>query len=498
MHCGPLLSSWEAPRPVGINRVFTSMTRRFGRATLVMALALAVISPGTSHAADGRQPGALLDPSFGARGLLRLSAEPSFTAKGLAAARHGTLLVSGGSGVQVLDSGGGAGRAFGRVGSLRLSAAKGMEFSLSDFVVDPRGRLLVVGDSLFPESENPSPLLENGQRAFVPSAVRILRFLPGGGLDRSFGQGGVVETDLDLAPPLDTDGNPLGPHPVVQATGIAVDPQGRIVVTGDAVARLGETCEHDSFAAASVAAGLVARFTNGGALDSSFGKDGLLWGHSLNENPLGAESIGDPVVGPRGEITYLSTGAYACEPGRSRLGVGQLTPNGQPRMAFGAAGAIAGPFNALARGPHGTVLALAEVPRSEKEDVKARLIRIAASGKLDGSFGKRGQTRVRLGPSFGTMLDSLAIDRRGRTLIGGTVDARKGRSIVLMRVSSHGKWEKDLGPRGRIATPVRQLAQFGSSDLFFDSRGRLITVHQYADELKGRSGLVVARYLLRD
>lgn len=470
---------------------------RLGRATLGMALALALFFPCASRGASGRQPGALLDPSFGTRGLLRLSAEPSFTAEGLAT-RHGALLVSGGSGVQVLNSRGDAGRAFGRVGSLRLPPARGKEFSLSDFVVDPRGRLVVVGDALFPESENPSPLLENGQRAFVPSAVRILRFLPGGGLDRSFGRGGVVETDLGLAPPLDTDGKPLGPHPVVQGTGVAVDPRGRIVVTGDAVVRLGETCEHDSFAAAGVAAGLVARFTNGGALDPGFGNSGLAWGHSLSENPLGAEVIGDPVVGPGGGITYLSTGAYSCEPKRSQIGVGQLTPNGQPRMAFGIAGAIAGPFNALAGGPHGTVLALAEEPRSEKEDVKSRLIKIAASGKLDGTFGTDGQARVRLGPSFGTRLDSLAVDRRGRALIGGTIGGRKGRSIVLMRLSAHGEWEKDFGPRGRIATPVRQLAQFGSSDLFFDSRGRLVTVHQYADELKGLSGLVVARYLLRN
>ncbi|MBA3866137.1 MAG: hypothetical protein H0X42_07305 [Solirubrobacterales bacterium] len=398
--------------------------------------------------------------------------------------------------MQVVNSQGGVGEAFGGAGSLTLPPAAGDKFELGDFTIDPHGRLLVVGTSLFPESENPSPFLENGSRAFRPRVLRILRFLPGGHLDPTFGQGGVVETDLGLPPPLGTDGEPLGTHPSVYATGLAVDPQGEIVVTGGAVVRLGESCEHDSFAPVAVSAGFVARLTGSGAPDPGFGDDGLVGGRDLGENPLGAETIGDPVVGPGGGITYLSSGAYVCERGRSHLGVAQLTPNGRTRKAFGKRGAIVGRFKALVAGSHGSVFALAEEPRHEKDPVKARLLRIAPNGGLDRTFGQHGQTTVKLGPSFATTLDSLAVDGRGRILVGGTLGSPEGRSIVLLRVSARGGWETNFGPHGRVATRVRHLARFGSSDLFFDPKNRLVTVHQYAEALRGRSGLVVARYLL--
>ena len=472
------------------------MMGRFGRAALAMAVVLSLLPPGASEALGGVGPRAVLDPSFGNEGVLRLFSESSFTAYG-AASQRGDLLVSGGSGIQVLNGHGDAGKAFGG-GSRTLPPVRGGGFELGTFTIDPHGRLVVIGTSLFPESENPSPFLENGARAFRPRVLRILRFLPGGHLDPTFGQGGVVETDLGLPPPVDAEGKPLGTHPAVYATGVAVDSQSRIVVTGGDVVRLGESCEHDSFAAVGVAAGFVARLTGSGLPDASFGTNGLVGGHDLGENPLGAETIVDPVVAPNGGITYRSSGAYICERDRSHLGVAQLTPDGQTRMAFGNRGAIVGRFKALARGSHGTVFALAEEPRHEKDPVRARVLRIEPDGRLDRSFGRDGQATVKLGPSFGTTLDSLVVDGQGRALVGGTLARPEGRSIVLLRVSARGRWDKNFGPHGRVATRVRHLARFGSSDLFFDSKNRLVTVHQYLDERKSRSGLVVTRYVLRN
>jgi uncharacterized delta-60 repeat protein len=475
-------------------------------ALLAIALGLALLGPGAAQAlaanradpagrAASPQPGAVLDPSFGERGVVRLPSESSFTALGTST-QSGTLLVSGGSGVQLLNDLGGAGEAFGSTGSPTLPPATGDEFQLAGFTVDQQGRLLVVGASLFPESENPSPFLEDGARAFRPGVLRMLRFLPDGEIDPSFGQGGVVETSLGLPPPRGTAGKRLGSHPSLGPTGVTVDAQGRIIVTGAAVVRLGEACEHDSFAAAAVSAGFIARFTENGAPDVGFGRDGLFGGRALSENPLGAEGIGEPVVSKGGRITYLSTGAYACERGRSHLGVAQLTPDGRTRAEFGEKGAIVGTYRAVAGEPDGSVFALADVPRRrEKENFKARLIRVAPDGNPDRAFGKGGRATVTLGPGFSTTLDSLAIDGKGRVVIGGTLGNPEGRAIVLLRVSTRGKWEKDFGPQGRVVTRERQLTQFGSSDLFFDPEGRLVTLHQYA-EAKGHFGLVVARYLL--
>ena len=470
------------------------MRRHIGQAFLSVTFGLFLIASGSAMAAERAAPGAVLDPSFGDRGLVRLSDESAFSARGLKAG--GNLLVSGGSHIQVLNGRGSTGRAFGADGSLRLPTDGG-RFEFGDFTIDPQGRLLVVGTVFVPESENPSPYLENGARAFRPGLLRILRFLPNGHLDPAFGRGGVVETDLGLPPPVGSGGDTLGTQPAIETTGVTVGPQGLIVVTGGAVSRLGETCEHDSFAEAAVAAGYVARFTSSGLPDSTFGAAGLVGGHDLGENSLGAEKIGDPVVDPRGGITYRSLGAYVCERSRSHLGIGQLTADGDPRESFGRNGAIVGRFLDLAEGSHGAVLALAEEPRHEKDPVRARLLQVAPNGRLDRSFGKGGRATVELAPSLGTTLNSLAVEDGGEILIGGTLETGAKRSIVLLRVSSQGRWDKSFGPHGRVATPVAQLTRFGSSDLFFDARNRLVTVHQHSEERHRGPGLIIARYLLR-
>jgi hypothetical protein len=54
----------------------------------------------------------------------------------------------------------------------------------------------------------------------------------------------------------------------------------------------------------------------------------------------------------------------------------------------------------------------------------------------------------------------------------------------------------NFGPGGRVATRVPGLAE--PSALFFDSQGGLISLHSFVDTADDRSGLVLARYLLRN
>lgn len=418
----------------------------------------------------------------------------AFAALG-APAPGGGVLLSDGTGVQALNKVGGPSHSFGAAGSLRLPGPKQDEFQVAGMTVDAQGRLLVAGTLVFPRKKNPSPVLENGAPAFSPAALRILRFLPGGGLDPSFGHGGMVETDLGLAAPLGTDGAPLGTRAALQATGIAVAARGQIVVTGSAVGHLGASCVHDSFAPVAVAAGFVARFTEGGELDPGFGNGGLFGGHDMSENPLGAEALGDPVIGPGGAITYRSTQTYSCNPEASRRGVAQLTPAGQTAPAFGGQGTLVGSYVDIVGEPDGSVIALEEVPRRGSQPVRARLVEIAADGTPDEAFGEGGVATLKLAPSLGTTLDSLAVDRQGRIVVGGTLGENKDRSILLLRVSAAGRWEKKFGPGGVVATRVGELSEVDPSEIFFDSRGRLVTVHRGFDEKKGISGLLVARYV---
>jgi uncharacterized delta-60 repeat protein len=442
-----------------------------------------------------------MDPAFGNAGVLSLPAELPSTAGGVAT-QGGELLVSSGSGVQVLNDAGAAGGAFGGMGSLTVPAAPGGEFLITDLTIDRQGRLLVLGETRFPESENPSPPLGNGLRVFRPGVVRLLRFLPDGQLDPSFGQGGVVETDLGLPPPRGTHGQRLGPHPVVEPGDVAVDRQGRIIVTGGALVRLENGCRgRDRTAPVPVSAGFVARLTESGAPDPGFGTGGLVGGRGLSGSPLGAAALGDPVVGATGAITVRATSAYSCGTKASHLGITRLTPAGRTDQAFGDKGSISGPYAAMVGGPRGSVVALAVAHRRhpEKEALEGRVVRFTAEGKRDRSFGRDGGAAVKLGTGNADTLDSLAVDSRGRILVGGMIGIGKGRSLALLRVSAGGRWEENFGPHGRVATRVSGLVEYGGNDLFFDPQGRLVAVRIYSQSPKvGGSGLMIARYLLRN
>ncbi|MBS1885614.1 MAG: hypothetical protein JSU06_00320 [Actinobacteria bacterium] len=468
----------------------------------VVSLAiLSICVPTAARAApqggSAGQPAAVLDPTFGSGGVVRLPSEASPSVALGASTQSGSLLVSDGASIQLLSDLGGTGEAFGGVGSLALPPAAGREFVLGGFTLDPQGRLLVAGTSLYPEAENPSPMREGGMVAFRPAALRVLRFLPDGSLDSSFGQGGVVETDLGLPAPFATDGHRrLGSRPAVRATGITVDAQGRIVVTGDAVVRLGRSCERNAFRPGVISAGFVARLGEGGVPDPAFGRNGLVGGRHLAELPLGAEVIEEPLVGPTGTITYRSSAIYPCVKDKSHIGLGQLMPDGQARSAFGRKGALVGRYTAVTGGLHGALFALAEVPRHESERFTARVLRIAPDGKPDAAFGTNGVATVKLGTGVGGVLNSMAVDGQGRVLIGGSIGVGKSLTMVLLRLSASGKQQMNFGPRGRVATHVPGLDT--PSALFFDPEGRLVTVHSYTNVVKGRSALVVARYLLRD
>jgi hypothetical protein len=474
-------------------------------AWVAMAVAVGLLPPSAACASaesGNPPPVATLDPAFGSVGVLELPAASASVASGTATA-DGGLVVSSGSGVQALNGAGGAEEALGSLSSLPAPGVPGGEFLVTGLTVDTFGRLLVLGEALVPESENSSPPLDGGGRVFRPGVVKIVRFLPDGALDPSFGHRGVIETDLGLSPPRDVDGRRLGSHPAIEPTGIALDPRSRIVITGGAVVRLSDACRgRDRFAPVADSAGFVARLEEDGELDLGFGTRGVAGGRSVAKSPLGAAGLGDPVISPVGSITVRATGSYTCGYPHSHSGLVRLTPDGTQSRGFGRDGTIYGPYRALVGTSAGAIFALAEVPRPhpDTEPFRARLVRneFLQSGSFDPRFGKGGQVTVKLGPAH-ARLDSLAIDNQGRILIGGTMGSGDKSFLTLLRVSKDGRWERDFGPHGRVAVPVPRPAEYGGDDMFFDPSGRLVDVRLYAESAGGGSpGLMVARYLLRN
>jgi uncharacterized delta-60 repeat protein len=441
-------------------------------------------------------PKATLDPNFGDRGLLALPPEklepesPIF-----AITAKGDIVFGGALDLRLLTAAGKPAAIYGGQGTLALPQPEGGEFRPSAIAIDPQGRLLVVGTSRFPpatETTDATRYLHEVE----PASVRLIRYLPDGALDPAFGAGGIVESDLGLGPPRREGGEPIIQEPSVSATGVAVDAQGRIAVTGGALVGFGESCAHDIFNEVLVAAGFVARLSEAGALDQGFGRDGVVGGRSLDENPLRAEEVGKPVVAPGGAITYLSTRVDPCNP---RYGLVQLTADGRIRKRLGKGGAIRGYFTSLAQRADGSVVAVAGEGWSGNEPYIDRVIRIRPDGARDRTFGHRGRALVRLGHGLGNDTGSVAVDPEGRILLAGTFANHNGRRMVLIRLSAKGRQERDFGPKGRVTTPFPTLVTTYSVAVtatasMFDPQGRLVTVHRYSTS-QG-SAPVLARYLL--
>jgi uncharacterized delta-60 repeat protein len=467
------------------------MGRRGGHLVSIGLALLALC--GAGEAAAAATPVATLDPSFGSGGVVTLPAEPLAGGAHGVLVKDGDIIVSGGPTFQALTGAGTLDPSFGAGGTVTPAPAAGAKFWLADFTVDAQGRLLAVGTSAFPAAKS-IPSTGSGTPVTEPAAIRVLRFLPDGAPDPSFGQDGVVETDLGLPPPRDEHGKALQPQASVHAGGIAVDRQSRIVVTGYAAVELGPSCEHDIFNPLMDSVGFVTRMTAAGSPDPSFGGDGLVGGRELGETPLHGEGFGPPVVSPDGTITYSSEGARC--PGVGRRGLAQLTPSGRVKKGVGKKGVVGGDFAALAAKPDGSVIALALIP--EGEYFGGRVIRIVPGGKVARSFGHHGGTAIRLGGRRGDEPNALVIDRRGRIYVGGTFVSRKRRGMFVSRLRADGRQEMSFGPHGRVVVPVPGPEPFGRGGLLLDGEGRVITMHPYSSENFDASGIVLARFLLRN
>jgi uncharacterized delta-60 repeat protein len=450
-----------------------------------------------------------LDPSFGSGGRasfpLAFEAPAKYRPTPLALAQDGGLFVSNGAIVRHLDPNGGLDPSFAEGGVLTPSVPSGVKFEVRGLAVDSLGRLVLAGTSTLPTEQFQPPI--SLQSAFGPFAARIARYQPSGSADSTFGSGGALETDLDLPPPREEKGNQLLGKSWVEATGVAVDAQNRIVLSGGASAGALFGCAHDSFWNNLTYAAFLARFSESGSLDSSFGSGGVFGGRSTTENPLQLEFSGSPQFGRSGEVLYTGGGVVNCPRNGGRGGVAELTDTGATEAGFGTQGAVTGSTIQVAPGPDGSLTLLEGIPWRKGEKHRMRVTRVTATGGPDPSFGSSGSTLLTIpGDPFHSGLSSIAIDREGGVLLAGSVTkCRKlkrhrhrprtscQRHWTLQRLTQSGQLDPSFAKAGTISTRFSPLT-VGAPALLLDSQGRALLVGRYR---QGKQvGIAAARYLL--
>ena len=212
-----------------------------------------------------------------------------------------------------------------------------------DVIIDPDRKIIVAGSTFSPDA---SPNLA------------LARYLPDGRLDASFGSRGKVVAHFEGGS---------------RAEGIALQADGKLVAVG---------WIHYQFA--------LARYTDDGRLDSSFGGGGKV---VTDLGPKGgfSDSAGEVAVQADGKI--IAAGAHEGPLGRRVFfTLARYTSSGHLDPSFGAGGKVVnkslGAAFGLAIQSDGEVVVPAVRSSSSNAPFGSVLVRYTTDGRLDESFGK--------------------------------------------------------------------------------------------------------------
>jgi uncharacterized delta-60 repeat protein len=323
----------------------------------------------------------------------------------------------------------------------------------------------------------------------------VWRWLPNGDLDRSFGSGGYVATDLGIFPTPHTvavqaDGkllvggqiecpglqlcfgivrsNPngsvdgtFGASGVARATfpgsrcgcdlrDLAVQRDGRIVAVGWRFR--GGDAQDDMLMA-------IARFLPDGRLDASFSRDGRRSFDFGYGDDLGWRVV----VQPNGRIVVGGVASYRYRTEADFM-VLRLRPNGTLDRTFSRDGKQSVNFAGrryddlygIDVQPDGRIVAAGgSGVEYRRDDPRIAVVRLTASGRLDRRFGKR---LLKPGP-HGGYARAVLVDRERGILVGGLAyddSSLDASAWALVRFLPSGALDRSFGTRGVV------LSDFGT------------------------------------
>lgn len=286
---------------------------------------------------------------------------------------------------------------FGAAGGATAAAAADTTNEAHAIAVQPDGKIVVAGRSL--------NALENGTWVFA-----VARYLPTGALDPAFGQGGRVVTAIGA------NG--------AEAYGVAVQPDGKIVLAGRSFTRPADALP--VFA--------LARYNPDGSLDPTFGQGGSV------TSGVGTEGTARAVaVQPDGKIVAAGAGTFD---GNANFAVVRYNPDGALDEAFGTGGLTTIDFAGaedVSRGvairPDGKIAVAGHATAGGH--AAFAVARFTAQGTPDPEFGGGGVVSS-IGGNRDSEAHALALQPDGKLVAGGFVSDGFGKRFALVRYNADG------------------------------------------------------------
>lgn len=365
--------------------------------------------------------------------------------------------------------------AFGRGGILTIDLAEVTRFEIADVAVDSAGRIVVFG------AATSSALGGKG----IPKPT-VLRYLPDGEPDRSFGADGLVIAGFGLG---SAGGASLG----------TVDAEDRVILVTSS-RRLDSGCD-----GARGAAGHLVRLAVDGSLDPGFGERGR-----QSVSPL--QRVSALSLDRSGGFVLAGSLPRDCSRG-PELAVLRLRADGSRKRSFGSAGVrkLDGTVAAIALDRRDRVTVLCKQKQSPQRRNKhfSKLVRLLPSGDLDPSFSEGGWiVYISEGPLY--KWSSLLVDpHTGRLLAIGTLirplppeKQREGvrfhRWFMAMPIPERGGSASGFEGQGWISyTRFNQRSDAAAGDALIDREGELLIGGASRDpNLAPRGGFALARFEL--
>ena len=291
---------------------------------------------------------------------------------------------------------------FGENGKIIDPGGEG-EFVGADIALQPDGKIIAVG-------------IKGDNSSWV---VAVNRYNSNGTLDISFGTGGKVVTTIG--------------NGVDYVTGIALQPDGKIVVVGH---------EFDSGTV------VVVRYNPGGSLDNSFGVGGL-----VTTAIGGSVQVHDVLVQPDGKI--VAVGSIESSESNSDFAVVRYNPDGSLDDAFGTGGKVITSIlqydNAFAAvlQPDGKIVAAGS---GYSTGAATTIVRYNANGSIDRGFAANGIFTTEWSFFWGTHI-ALQPDGKIVAFGRGTVPVG-GSEFAIARLNPNGSLDAGFGINGRSVTPI--------------------------------------------
>jgi uncharacterized delta-60 repeat protein len=464
--------------------------------------------PGKATAAPGE-----LDTTFGVGGKVTVgfpaenagSAGPKYTLPfeftpghlEMAKAPGGKIVIAGATKVVRYLPNGKPDPTFGTSGTIEVPRPPGALFVLAGVAVDSQGRVVLAGLSRpIPSESTPDPVL---------SKATVMRFNADGSIDTSFGSNGMVVTDFGFKAPAAPGGPYIGAS--VGLRDVTIDSANRPVISG------GYVTELTKYEATSE--GFVARLTESGALDQSFGEGGIrkidtFKGFSqMLDRTGGSLALGQPKEGRgRNVLTGLDENGN-LDPSFGSFGFRTLGSNAEPAVTVAPSGKIL-----ILGQPEGHRYYKTETQKNKKtgkkERVKVRINievqnvrRLLPNGASDPSFGRTGSVNY-VDPKVGSF-SALTADGKERIYLAGRIGRRVSKQannplhrtqFLLERTQPNGRIDGTFGHEGAVTAGFGGPADAVATQVELVAKGRILVGGGIeSSELASGGGFALARFL---